>query len=493
LCDLRHFFSLNTMDRRTDLTPQNVLEPGCDARGPTRIKANVARTLIAELSAQCTAYCILSGYDRLPGDFDTDIDFMVNHEDFERMPRIIVEVGRHTDTHLFQTVDHELSGRAYFLGSITGPSLTIVQPDCASDYRHFGRRWLSAAEVLAARRWHSNGFWIPSAAHEFAYYLIKRLNKRDFNREHGYKLHRLYVEDRIECGRTIVRFWNGPEGSTLVRMAAANDWVQMAESLETFRSTLMRSRSETLSLKLASVPPRALLFLRRIAQPTGSWIAFMGPDGCGKSLVINAVSRQFTPAFRKVSSYHMRPRVIGRKTANQGPVTDPHGQPARGLVASIAKVLDLTADYILGYLSRILPAVIRTQLVLFDRCFYDLLVDSKRIRYGGPRWLLRTAAHLAPRPDLVILLDAPPDVLWKRKKEVPLEEVSRQREAYLQLAQTLPSAVVVNAAQPPADVIHDVIAALVEHLARRARGRIQLPNVPGPDARIEKKASSQRW
>ena len=232
-------------------------------------------------------------------------------------------------------------------------------------------------------------------------------------------------------------------------------------------------------------------FLRRIAQPTGSWIAFMGPDGCGKSLILNAVSRDLAPAFRTVRYYHMRPRVVGRKATNQGPVTDPHGQHPRGLVASIAKVLDLEADYIVGYFSKILPALIRTQLILFDRCFYDLLVDSKRIRYGGPRWLLRFAARIAPSPDLVILLDAPPEVLWSRKREVPYEEVVRQRTAYRRLALSLPSAVVVNAAQSPNEVIHDAVEAIVQWLAKRTQERLHLSKLPRGTAQMGSKAPGQ--
>jgi thymidylate kinase len=134
----------------------------------------------------------------------------------------------------------------------------------------------------------------------------------------------------------------------------------------------------------------------------------------------------------------------------------------------------LWIDYILGYALRILPEAIRTQLTLFDRCFYDLLVDSKRIRYGGPPWLLRAAARMSPRPDLVILLDAPPEVLRARKQEVPLEEVARQRAAYLELARNLPSAVVVNAAQRPEEVIQDALEAITGHLGQRARKRIGL-------------------
>jgi thymidylate kinase len=461
---------------------QNVVEFGSKAPAAVKVKANVARTLLEALSAQCRSYCILSGYDRFPEDFDTDIDFMVDQEDFDRMPRIIEGVARRTNTRLIQAIDHELTARAYFLGSIDGPSLTIVQPDCASDYRHFGRFWLPAKEVLAARRLHPNGFYIPSTAHEFAYALIKRLNKRTFNREHGYQLHRLYVEDRIECGRMIARFCRGPEGSAIVRMASANEWTEMYESIDTFRAAMMRTRKETLVQKLKAFPKDALYQLRRIVQPTGCWIAFMGPDGCGKSLVLHAVSSQLAPAFRTVRQYHMRPRLVGRKPANQGPVTDPHGQPPRGLAASIAKVLDLWVDYTLGYALRILPEAMRTQLTLFDRCFYDLLVDSKRIRYGGPPWLLRAAARMSPRPDLVILLNAPPEVLRARKQEVPLEEVVRQRAAYLELARNLPSSVVVNAAQRPEEVIHDSLEAITGYLGQRAGKRIGLSRSAAPNS-----------
>ena len=83
---------------------------------PVNVKANVARVLLDALSTQCKAYCILSGYERLPDNFDTDIDFMVDQQDFDRMPRIIEEVARKTGTELFQAIDHELTGRAYFLG-----------------------------------------------------------------------------------------------------------------------------------------------------------------------------------------------------------------------------------------------------------------------------------------------------------------------------------------------------------------------------------------
>jgi len=144
------------------------------------------------------------------------------------------------------------------------------------------------------------------------------------------------------------------------------------------------------------------------------------------------------------------------------------------MLASVAKVFYFAADYVFGYLLKILPALIRTRLVLFDRYMYDLLVDSKRVRYGGPHWLLRFATRFIPRPDLVVLLDAPPEVLWSRKQEVPFEEVTRQRSAYRQIAGKMRSTVIVNAELPPGEVIDRVADAIIDYFAARTARRLKL-------------------
>jgi thymidylate kinase len=474
------------------LPGDHLIDDECRNPSPAQVKKKVAQALISALSKDCQAYCMLSGYERLPDWFDTDIDFMVNRGDFDRIPQIIEGVARQTQTQLFQFIEHEITARAFLLVSLAGPTLTFVQPDSASDYRHFGSLWLRADEVLAARRWHPNGFWIPSAAHEFTYYLIKRLNKRDFGAGHGSKLHRLYGEDSPGCDGMLARFWNRQQCIALSRMAGSGDWTELSANLDSFRAEMMRRTGESLGQRIFSIPKRAMHFLGRIAQPTGAWIAFMGPDGSGKSAVIAAVKQQFASAFGGVQSFHMRPRALPGGAAPGTAVTDPHGQAPRGLIASVAKMFFLAADYILGYAFQIAPALCRTRLILFDRYFYDLLVDSKRVRYGGPAWLLRLVARVIPRPDLVILLDAPAETLWSRKKEVPFDEVVRQRSAYLELAHRLPSTVVVNAAQPVSDVIHAVSCAVIAHLSRRTAMRLKLQSSSLPEGRIESDAPSFR-
>ena len=457
------------------LSEKALIQHGRPLHGSAQIKASVARALIAALSDECKAYCILSGYQQLPDSFDSDIDFMVDKEDFRRLPHIIETLSLQTDTKLFQSIEHEITGRAYLLASLSSNGVTFIQLDSASDYRHFDSLWLRSSEVLPARRWHPRGFWIPSPAHEFAYYLVKRINKSEFTPQHGSILRRLYAEDPSGCNEMIARFWRPQiQRNALIQMANSNDWSPLIADLETFHEELMRNTGESSLQKVASIPSRGLHFLGRVVRPTGGFVALMGPDGCGKSTVLNAISQQFAPAFRNIQRFHMRPYLLGRANSAKGPVTDPHGQPPRGMLASVAKVFYFAADYVFGYLLKILPALIRTRLVLFDRYMYDLLVDSKRVRYGGPHWLLRFATRFIPRPDLVVLLDAPPEVLWSRKQEVPFEEVTRQRSAYRQIAGKMRSTVIVNAELPPGEVIDRVADAIIDYFAARTARRLKL-------------------
>jgi thymidylate kinase len=72
----------------------------------------------------------------------------------------------------------------------------------------------------------------------------------------------------------------------------------------------------------------------------------------------------------------------------------------------------------------------RDALLICDRYYHDLLIDSIRYRYGGPMWVAKLIGKLMPQPDLWVLLDAPVEVLQTRKQEVSWEESERQRQAY---------------------------------------------------------------
>ena len=123
----------------------------------------------------------------------------------------------------------------------------------------------------------------------------------------------------------------------------------------------------------------------------------------------------------------------------------------------------------MGYVVKVRPQLAQGKLILFDRYFSDCLVDPKRYRLPAScPGMAELVARLLPKPDLIVVLDAPATVLQQRKCEVTPAESERQRKDYLmRLASETPNVVVVEAARPLVDVVEDVQNCMIEfRLAR---------------------------
>jgi thymidylate kinase len=186
-------------------------------------------------------------------------------------------------------------------------------------------------------------------------------------------------------------------------------------------------------------------------------IVIFGPDGAGKSSVIQGLMDRLSRAGRVVAMRHLKPRVLLRRPGE--PVTvvvDPHGKPPRSALTSVAKILVWLIEEWYAHLFQDK----KETLLICDRYYHDLLVDPMRYRYGGPVWIAKLTGKLMPKPKLWVLLDAPAEVLQARKQEVPPEETARQRQAYLAFVRCQKNHVVVDASQSLDSVIADAERAI---------------------------------
>lgn len=175
-------------------------------------------------------------------------------------------------------------------------------------------------------------------------------------------------------------------------------------------------------------------------------VVLLGPDGAGKSSVIDGLMRKLKDAGIPARTRHLKPKlVMPQFRDNAGSIViDPHGKPRRGAFLSVIKV----GVWLFEEWYATLFQEEKNTLLICDRYFHDLLIDPCRYRYGGPMWMARLAAALMPQPRLWVLLDAPPEVLRQRKQEVSLEEMARQREAYRAFVGQRRRHVIVDATQP---------------------------------------------
>jgi thymidylate kinase len=222
-------------------------------------------------------------------------------------------------------------------------------------------------------------------------------------------------------------------------------------------------------------------------------VAIIGPDGAGKSTITEQLERENLPAPVKriymgvnlEASSLMLPttrlaltvkRLRGRRgdmvAPSQAPPV-PTGSPAKRAAKAGARgvrlVMWLAEEWfrqgVAEYHRR------RGSIVVFDRHFYadyyhfDVAAGGRRSltsRVHG--WLLR---HVYPKPDLVICLDAPGQVLYDRKHEASVEWLERRRSQYLQLAKVLPDFVVVDVDRPLEGVRREVATVIAEFIEKR--------------------------
>ena len=215
-----------------------------------------------------------------------------------------------------------------------------------------------------------------------------------------------------------------------------------------------------------------MLFRSRWLRPDGLLIACLGPNGSGKSSVIAALGARPPAPFGQVHKMELRPRLVRpRRTCPQRP----GGRKHRGRLGTTAKLMMFVADYWLGYWWQIRPKLVRSTLVVSNRYFDDVLVNPGRYRMHRPRAFARLLLPWIPRPELWLVLDAPPEVLRRRGQAVAADEVTRQRGEYRRVLRGHENVVVLDAGQPLDKVIAQAERAIVGQLARRTARRLGLP------------------
>jgi thymidylate kinase len=106
--------------------------------------------------------------------------------------------------------------------------------------------------------------------------------------------------------------------------------------------------------------------------------------------------------------------------------------------------------------------VILDRSYIHDYWHHDIDAPDRTQRQRMHGWWL---VHVLPRADLTIVLDAPAEALFARKPEGSLAALAHRRAEYTDLKRLTADTVVVDAAQPLADVEAAVVAAIRRRLA----------------------------
>jgi thymidylate kinase len=442
--------------------------------------AEFLEMFFGRLAAKGIRFCVLRNYRGLPeANIGGDIDVLLEPRDLGMALLVLRSVPGIDLT--------DIARRPYVVSTFfSGVDGECMQLDLFTAMSWRGISFLGTAGVLDRVRQHPSCAWIPipepidEAIISFATsFLIGGFIKQRYSEVFvpAFRNHEQAVEDRLA----------GAVAPSVLRPLL----IHVANGQSDGALTYVESFRRSLFVRAIVRRPVAVIVgaLRHywtelavhVASSNLCTVAVFGPDGAGKTAVIGATVPRLTGCTKIVEARHLRPNLPRwrAQVRTASPVEDPHGRPAKSTIASIAQLLLWFTVY---WYDRWVRRKRNATLRIYDRYFHDVLVDPRRYRYGGPPWFARVVSRLVPQPDLVIVLDAPPEVLHGRKREVSFEETERQRTAYLDLAGTLRNAHVLDAAQPLEEVVNNVGRIVLCFMKERTARRLPTHDPQTPDS-----------
>jgi thymidylate kinase len=397
--------------------------------------------LVRQLDEEGVRWMVLRNHEDLPDRPGHDIDIIIHPDDASRIDGLVRTVVRRQGLALLRAyagIEHDTFAVAD--GDLGGRLLLQVDVHTAVRYRG---RLLVDAEDLSSHRRRKGWLWMPTPAMEaYALLLHSALHKQALKPTYAERLQALHAADPGGL-EALVSERLGPDLGT--RLAAVRSEADLLALRAPLRKALRRrypgNPLRQVWFTLRSGTRQARLRLR----PRGVFVAFLGPDGSGKSSLTELLAERLDghgdvlPVHRVYmgSGQPLLPtrKLVRRLHGKTGPNSRP--PTLRGVAKRrLRGALHVMADEILRYWIRVRPCLAPHGVVLVDRYAYDILrVNNPTVRR---HWFRRLAVAVIPKPHLTFLLEGDPVVIAARKRELTVEETVRQQAAYRRLAGLVP-------------------------------------------------------
>lgn len=409
-------------------------------------------------------YCVMNNYSDYPEVIPSDIDIVVPEMVFNHLDLLIKNYSKLVNLPVIQKIWHGYNKCAYILSPHKLGTRFRLQLDFFVDFTAKGYyKLLQSDLVLNTKRTYKN-FFVPDICLEVVFLIMRRIVKDDSSSEKIKEIRKLTRDHEFD--------WRKIEELFDERMMKfCKEYLSLSPQDHKSRIAFNRkylyeySKNNSnilyrLSYRLSELPR----LYNRITHPVGLSICFLSPDGAGKSTVIHQVAKLLDGSFHGVKTFYWRPRWLppmGQlKFWNPSPEAsdnpNPHGHTPQNPLKSLVRFFYYSIDFIFGYYFVVLPSLIKKNLVCFDRYYYDYFVDLHRYRMSIPRWLPKILFPLVPKPDVVIILSASPEIMMSRKRELSVAELTRQHKAYNALIEELPNCYLVDSERPLDEVCEEV-------------------------------------
>jgi thymidylate kinase len=457
----------------------------CSAAWAKRGRAGMAaepQEVLARLGRRLTAERIRAvvprNYERLPEQLRGDLDLFVHPQDLARARgltktvadeagwRVLLEQrsANHHQTVLLRT------------GEYPGPPETLFL-DLQDSLGRKGFHYASVEPFLERPR-QRNGFAVPRpAAATVALALHVLLDKGRLREDYA---RRLRSADLPSVATFAAEVLPAPAACSLAAwLDGGAPEAGVRDLAARLRRSLLRAHPTN---AVAPWIERIRSSLPLLGRRRGVLVAFLGPDGAGKSTLIEALKRAapdgpfpfesvylgkrdpFLPTSRLIRRIHRRGE---RRRAERGPTRQRlEHDGLRYRLKDVAGLANWFFEQWARHWIHVRLPLQRGGVVLTDRCAFDF-GNREDASWAHRPWFRRLLPHLFPLPDLTYLLWEDPEVLFERKGELEPERAAAFLERFRAILRHVPRSREIRTNQPAHLLAEQILREIVARLERR--------------------------
>lgn len=440
------------------------------------VHMNVIEKIFLIINRLNLNYCVVSNPSTLPDCCVSDIDLIYTGVSERALSKLINTIEEETGAVCIQQVTTGYKEYSYMLAIKSGSEIEKIQLDFFEHLYHKDFGIIMKGDRILARKRKEKCFYIPSDLDALVYTVMRRLAKGQFTESHYQFVKVLYnridVQIREREKKQAQTLWSVIEAIVDGEFESIRNDFDLAKCIKDNASkNSLKDIISIFGFKMFK------FFPRRLFCPLGMSIAFLAPDGAGKTSIINHFYNDsfYQDYFASVVNRYFRPRLLKnlghyntfdpKEEINTNP--DPHSVQLNSVTKSIIRFMFYNVDFILGNAFVIYPHKVKRNLIIYDRYFYDYFADMKRYQYNLPEWIPALFSWMIPKPDIVFVLDAPANVIHQRKPELTLCEIDEITRRFKQNSRFFGNCYFVDVDKSLEDITRDIRLIVYEYLLDR--------------------------